>query len=800
MFLSYIKIAWRHLIRDKVVSLISVLSLSLGIACALLVFLFLQHEWIRDDFHVNGDRVFLVYRTNEAGEEEWDRRFGLLPLDAGQQIQDAFPQVAGFTRWRSTGFSRLRDGDFTTRVNFAYVDSSMFSMLSFDIMHGDRNPFSAPNEVVLGATLAKRFVSDGDVASLIGKRLTYQTVYDNTLHDVVVTAIVYDPTYRSTLQFEAFLPYQMLEVDKLRPARDTPVLVMLEDGSQRDAVEQGLSGLVDEILAEEIARLRETGKGSEEESPYDLRLQPLLEAHEDPIPGAPMSVMPESVVDLVLILGSVVLGLGCVNFVVLSLGRSVYRSREIGLRKVTGARRLHVLGQLVLESIVLCALAMVVGTALADFLMPGLSALFRMPNYALGWTPNPVFWAFLILLPIAVGLLAGLYPAVALSRTEPIGALKGNVSTRQGRLSKALIVVQFAATIFLLATTQVVLAQIDYILEMERGFDVESILTIDPNSSEHAMLYDRFRVEIVDLPGVENVAGASVSLGGGARTYRSKDPDLFMFHAAVTTEFVETFGLTVSEGRDFRPDGPTDVVLVNRKMVQMMEWDSPIGQTVPFKDGDKIDHPQVIGVVEDFQFAPGNWTIGPLVMHRNPDTRTARVMVRMTPAAIPDLLPRLKEIWKEVAPDAPSTINLMSDTVARENEDSAHFLSSLGYASSGFGLLISCLGLFGVALHTLAQRIKEVGVRKVLGASISNLFVVLSTRLIILTVIGCVLGSVASYFAAQAIIQQFARQVPVGVHHFAVPSLGVILIAFLSIAYHTLKTSLVDPADELRYE
>ena len=789
MLLSYIKIAWRHLVRDKVVSLISVVSLSLGIACALLVFLFLQHEWIRDDFHVNGDRTFIVYRTNEAGEGNWDRRFATFPEEAGPQIAKALPQVEGFTRWGYSGGGRLRYSDFTTRVVFAFVDSSLFSMMSFEMMHGDSQPFSTPNEVVLTARLAKRFAGEEDIASLIGKRFTYMTTYDNTLHDVIVSAIAYDPTYRSTLQFEAFLPYYMFSVDRLQRSIDPPLFVMLQEASQREAVEQGLASIADEILAEEVVQLRGAGKWSEEKSPFSLHLQPFTEAHEDVIPGSPLLVMPDDTVDLVLILGIVVLALGCINFIVLSLGRSVYRAREIGLRKVAGARRSHVIGQVVLESIVLCALALVVGVALADYLMPGLSAVFEMPNYALGWTSSWVFWAFVILLPIAVGLLSGLYPALVLSRTEPIGALKGSASARQGRLTRGLIVLQFGATIFLLANTQVLLAQIDYIREMDRGFDVGSILTIDPNSTEHVKLYERFRTKIVDLPGVENVAGGSVSLGGGARFYSSKDPDVFMFHAAVTADIVGTFGLTVIEGRNFRPDGPTDVVLVNRKMVEVMQWEDPIGQTVPFKDGDQIDHPQVVGVVENFQFTPANWTTGPLVLHRNPETRTARVFVRMTPSAIPDLLPRLKEIWKEIAPDAPSTINLMSDTVARENESLTKFLGSLGYAASGFGLLISCLGLFGVALHTLAQRVKEVGVRKVLGASITSLFIVLSTRLIILTVIGCVLGSIGAYYASQMILQDYGRQVSVGIQHFVLPSLGVVLIAFLTIAYQTLKTT-----------
>ena len=730
MLTSYFKIAWRHLMREKIVSLISVMSLSLGTACALLVFLFLQHEWVRDDFHVNGDRLFYLYSTNETGEGDWDR-YGLLPMDAGKLIEAALPQVEGVTRWRMAEGSRLGHGDLWTKSRIAYVDSSFFTMLSFGVMHGDPRPLRTPNEVVLTASLAKRFTSDGDVASLVGKRFRYVTAYDNTTHEMVVSAILYDPTYRSTLQFEAFAHCEMLAADKQQPVEDSAYLVMLGDGAQKEAVEEGLSGLVDELLADEIARLRGAGKWSEPEPPFGIGLQPFVDAHEDPIPYTPVWVMPDDLINLVLILGSVVLLLGCVNFVVLSLGRSVYRSREIGLRKVTGARPLHVLGQIVLESIVLCALALLAGLLIADYTMPGLSSLFPMPNYALGWTSNPAFWIFVLLLPVAVGLLAGLYPAAILSRAEPVGALKGEVSTREGRLTLALIVLQFGLTVFVLATTRIVLSQFDYLRAFDRGFDTERIMTIDPNSSEHAKLHRQFRARVIDMPGVENVAGSSVALGIWALRYTSRDPDVSMFHVAVTSEFVETFGLTLLEGRDFRPGGPTDVVLVNEKMVKRMGWENPIGQTVPIVDGDQVDHPQVIGVVEDFHFSAPNWSIGPLVLHRNPETRTARVVIRMEPYAVPKLVPELRRIWKEVAPDLPSLIMVLSERFASENQGAERLFQSLGYSASLFGLLISCLGLFGVAMLTLGQRTKEVGIRKVLGASISSLFVVLSSRLVL---------------------------------------------------------------------
>lgn len=430
MLSNYLTTAWRYLIRDKGVSLISMLSLALGLACALLVFVFLQHEWVRDDFHVNGDRIFRVYMTDATGENEWELRRATLSPELGPEMERSFPEIETSIRYQNT-WGRLRFDDYTTRINMmAFADSTFFSTFSFDILHGSKRPLRTPNEVVLTAKTAKRFTG-GNIADLVGKRIVYFNAA-NKLHDLTISAIAYDPTYRSSIQFTALLSWDLSrgatnESGIVFSDRTAMTFLLLKNSEDRNVIEDGLSGLAGQVFASEEGELRGAGKWTKEESPFALHLQRYGEMSEGgQMGGGGLAVMPPIIIYIVGVLGGLVLLVGCVNFTILSLGRSVHRTREIGLRKVSGASRAHLIGQHVIESIFLCAISILVGVTLADYLMPELAALFAfMPNYALGWSHTPIFWAFIILLPILVGSVAGFYPAFALSRVEPVSALKG---------------------------------------------------------------------------------------------------------------------------------------------------------------------------------------------------------------------------------------------------------------------------------------------------------------------------------------------------------------------------------------
>ncbi len=796
MLTNYLTTAWRYLVRDKGVSLISVLSLTLGLACALLVFVFLQHEWIRDDFHLNGDRIFRVYMTDDTGENEWELRSATLPQSLGPELERSFPEIEESVRFRRT-WGRLRIDDFITRINsMAFVDSTFFTTLSFDIMHGNTRPLTTPNEIVLTAKTAKRF-TDGDVADLVGQRITFFT-QANKPHEMVVSAIAYDPTYRSSLQFTALLPWDLVsgglsESQVNLSDRIAMTFLLLKHPDDRSVIEHGLPGLVQSYFGSDEADLRSSGKWSKEESPYGLHVQQYGEMFEGgQMGGGQLFIMPPILIQIVGLLGGLVLLVGCVNFTILSLGRSVHRTREIGLRKVAGAARAHLIGQHVIEAVFLCSISTVVGASLANYLMPEMASLFSFfPNYALGWSHTPIFWAFIILLPLTVGTIAGFYPAYALSRVEPVSALKGlGGGGGKNRFARLLVIIQFAAAIFLLASTQIVLKQFDYTNTFNRGYDPSVIFAIDPNSEDFERLYDRYRPRVMALPGVENVAGSSTTFGQGAHFYEIKEPEMQIFHGSVTPEFVDTYGLTLKEGKNLRTDGPLDEVLVNEYMVEKMEWDDAIGQTLPFTYGE-IDHPHVVGVLEDFVYLHGAAPMFPVILHQDPGLQKARVLIRMKPDRIGEVVPQLEEIWKEVSPDTPSTLNPLDVIISRQMEEATNLLQPLGYTASVFGIVISCLGLFGLALHTLARRTKEVGVRKVLGASVTSVFGLLARRLIALAVIGCVLGSIAAHFTVKVILEMFSNQVPVGIHFFLIPSLAILVLSLGSIfwLYPDLSTS-----------
>ena len=410
MLTSYLKIAWRHLLREKVVSLIAIVSLSLGIACALLVFVFLQNEWVRDDFHVNGDRVFRLHSTNEAGRNSWERTSALHSAELGPEIEASIPEVVKTARW-GPSFGRLRRDDFTIRFDMAYVDSTLFSLMSFDIAYGDRAPFSTPHEIVLTSKMATRFAKDGDLSGLIGKSFTFYTS-GNTPYQVTCSAIIDGPSYRSSLQFEGLLPFDLM-AGYQETGDNVLTFAMLERAEDRVALEGALPDLSRRFFEKATTDLRGKGKWSGDESPFALHSVALNKMLDQRIQGDLLWVMSSTMVWIVAVLGGLVLIVGAVNFTVLSLGRSVYRSKEIGLRKVTGAQGGHVIGQHIVEAVFLCSVSTLTGFVVADALLPRMSALFSIPNYALGWSFTPVFWLFLIGLPLVIGVLAGFYPAYA---------------------------------------------------------------------------------------------------------------------------------------------------------------------------------------------------------------------------------------------------------------------------------------------------------------------------------------------------------------------------------------------------
>ena len=795
MLISYVRIAWRHILAAPAVSLISVLSLALGTTCALILFVFLEHESVRDNYHVNGDRLFRICSANESAKA-WARNSASVPVDMGPRLKDSFPQIEEIVRWRSD-WGRLRLDDFTSRFRLAYVDSTFFSSLTIEFLHGDPNPFSTPNEVILTPTTARRFVGDGDIAKMIGRRLVFFAGGDDA-HEVVVSAITYDIPYQSSMWFEALLPLDLMpRGDESSYDDNVMTLAMLHSPDQRVSFEEGLPAFAARYFEKDLKSLRDRGKWKEKRNPFTLFLQPISEMYANNTSGG-NNYLPEILINMIAFVGGLVLLLGCVNFTVLSLGRATGRSKEIGLRKVSGAYRSHIVGQLVLEAIFLSAVAMVLGAALAQFLLPEVSSLFPLPHYALKWTYTPISWAFLVLLPVLLGVLSGFYPAYTLSGVDPVSSLKGE--TRLGgrnRLSRILVVVQFSASIFLLASTQIFLSQMHHIQSIDRGFDMSTLLAIEANSIDHRKHHEAFKTRASSIPGVDGVFGVSVSVGLRAERYTTKEDGIQMNYLGITSEFLSTLNLKIVRGRDLWMHGPVAEVVVNERLVEAMKWDDPIGQVVPFTVG-QVDHPSVVGVVEDFHFTAPSAPIMPLLLHQDPTNNTGRTYVKIAAGQVGTLRPQLEELWLEVAPNAPSSIEMLDEMVHNQGAGIHSMFRSLGYAASFFGTIISCLGLFGLALHTLSRRSKEIGVRKVLGASMSSVFVLLSRRLLTLAVIGCALGSVASFYAVQSILQGFAKQVPVGITTFVWPTLGVTLLASLSIAYHTFKSACIDPSVELR--
>lgn len=790
MFKNYLKIAFRNLWRQKAYSFINIIGLSLGITICFTIFLWIQDEVKHDRFHEKSERIYRPLWEAKVGDNEWI--ISAIPVPVGRALEQEFPEVEQVTNMVVNGSRAIRlQDEFIQERNVIFSDENIFKVFDFNFIAG--NPETAleqPNSVVLTDESAQKYFRDGQALG--------QTMELSSGELLTVTGIVEAWPEQSHLSFDFIEPISMLEWVEQRKDQWGSATVrtyfVLQEGEQIAALQEKFDRYVAEQLSS-VPLLNASGNYTRFpiQALTDIHLRSKTEFGLDG--GGDIRY-----VYLFSVIGFFILALACINFINLSTARAANRLREIGLRKVLGSVRSQLTRQFLAESFVYVFLALILSLLVTELSLPffnDLSGKNIEPEYL-----NPVTIIALLALTVLVGFLAGSYPAIHLSSFMPVRALKGQISENPSAnlFRNSLVVVQFGISIVLIIGTLVVHKQITFMQESQLGFDKEQVIVltgVEALSGQH----DLFIRELKSEPGVVDATATTTLPGYGfdSTLFEPEQPSNFeqtsLSYMLGDYNLVDVLGLNIVNGRNFSEDFASDssAYLINESAVKALGWEDPIGKHL----NGGINGP-VIGVVEDFHFESLHSNIDPLVI---PFIRwtPSLIAVRVAPGNINQQIEVIREKWSEFVPQQPFDYAFLDQNL-QDWYDNEQKIARLFDVFTILAIVIACLGLFGLTTYAAQKRRKEIGVRKVLGASIANIVTHLSVDFIKLVVIGFVIAVPLAWFSMNKWLADFAYRIEIGTEIFLLAGAAAVLIALLTISWQSIKAALMNPVESLRSE
>ena len=810
MLQNYFKIAWRNLSRNKSHALINLLGLAIGIACCLLIMLWVADELSYDRWNKKADRIYRVApEINFGGKHS---HYAVAPAPLAEALRTDFPEVETAVRFRHRGpYMVNRDVQSYNETNVIHCDSTLFDVFSLKMIEGDpKTALAPPNTVVINETTAKKYFPNDKP---IGQKLTF----DNRV-DYTITGVIEDMPINSHFNFDIFLSLtaDAGANDGVWLSHNFNTYYVLREGTNAAAFEEKVYDfLVKKYIAPQVAQF--TGKSFEdiEKSGAFIKyhFQPLTDIHLKSDLVAELAANGNiQYVWIFSFAAFFILLIACVNFMNLSTARSSIRAKEIGIRKVLGSLRKNLIHQFLAESILLAGLALLVGLIMAQLALPYYNEL-ADKQLAIPFG-IPTFWLVAILGILIVGLLAGSYPAFYLSAFQPIKTLSGKFLDKGGNLNlrNGLVVFQFLIAVLLIIGTLVINQQMRFIQNKKLGFEREQLLILDNVET----LRDKAFTLKKELLKNSEITKATVSGYLPVPSYRSdsplcKSPELREDNCVsiqlwnIDEDYIPTMEMELLAGRNFSPDMPTDsnAVIINETAAKILGFDNPIGQ--PLYGGADFD-PQsdkmaeaktVIGVVKDFHFESLRQNIGALSFWFDP--YPGNIILKVNTDNLSDLLPTIESNWKSVAAGLPFSYRFMDDSFDRMYR-SERRINSIMSIFSGLSIFIACLGLFGLAAFATERRTKEIGIRRVLGATTASLVALLSKDFLKLVVIALLVAIPIGWYFMNQWLQDFAYRVELHWWMFVIAGLLAVLIAFLTVSTQSIKAALSNPIESLRSE
>ncbi len=790
MFKNYFKIAWRNLLRNKGLSFINIFGLAIGMAFAMLIGLWIEYEVSYNKFHKNLDRLGLV-RKNTLFNNEKNTQVGI-PLPLYDELKTNYPEIKRVTRadWGSP--HSLIVGNEKFKKKGLYVDPDFLKMFSFPIVKGNvETALRDPNSIMLTESLA---------TTLFGKQNPIgQAIKIDNEYNLHVTGVIQDPPYNSSISFDFLAPFEF-KVQNFEWVKNAKTqwsnnflmnVVELKEGASMAA----LSNKIKPIMVQ---------KDKVNNKNQSLFLQPMKQWRlYDEYKNWVNAGGRIAYVRLFGIIGVFVLLIACINFMNLSTARSEKRAKEVGIRKAVGSRRIQLIVQFLSESMLTAVLAFLLSLILMRLILPYLKDL-GFEHIQIDLTNLSLILSILGIC-IITGLIAGSYPALYLSSFLPVKVLKGIINQGRGAVAfrKILVVSQFAISIGLIISTVIVFQQINHARNRPVGYDSNNLISIG-SSNDLMKNYQVLKQELLNTGYIGSVARASSPMTAiynswSGFSWEGSDPNTMYVFDIVMTEFdyEKAVGLKFKEGRAFSREYKTDstAVILNETALKRIGFKNPIGKTIKLDD----DVLTIVGVVEDVLMKDPFKPVEPTVILFNTENISTFFFKLKRNADLKSALAAVKPIVEKYNPSVPFEYSFVDEDFAKKFR-TENQIGKLAGIFAGLAILISCMGLFGLAMFMAERRTKEIGIRKVLGASIANLWALLSKEFILLVFVACMVASPLAYWLMSGWLQKYDYRIDISWWVFVIAGLMAIVIALCTVSTQAIKAAISSPVKSLRTE
>jgi putative ABC transport system permease protein len=806
MIRNYIKTAFRTLTKNKGFTAINVLGLALGLAACLLIVFYVFDELSYDHYNTKGDRIYRVNEDLKLGNNNVLYAVCMPPL--AQTLKNDFPEVEDAVRLKAAGGFHVKKGTESIReYGTVFADPSIFNVFTLPMIHGNSaTALKEPNSVVLTESTAKKYFNTTNAV--------WQTLKINDNQLFTVTGVIKDVPKQSHFNFDFFVSMSSFPDSRSNQwlRSDYNTYVLLKKGFDHKVFEKKLPAFLNKYSSGEMqAELHLTMDAFEKSGSYfRLNLTPLFDIHLHSNRSGELSG--NGTVQYVYIFSAIavfILLIACINFMNLSTARSSNRAREVGVRKVLGSPRKYLIAQFLTESILITLVATIIALFAALALLPLFN---QLSGKELIIGPHAFAWLIpsLLVIVIVVGGIAGSYPAFFLSAFQPINVLNGKISTgfKGGRLRSVLVVFQFSISIFLIIGTIVIYNQLNYIQTKNLGYNRNQVLIIK-KAFELGGHAKAFKQEVKQLPGVVNA-----TLTGFLPTTQARNTSIFYKDAAADTkesifpqswsvdeDYIPTLDMKMASGRNFSRQMSTDSLglVINETAARFLGFKDPLNKILYRNmDGNKnhVKGYHIIGVVKDFHFNSLRENISPVILMQNEDT--GDLSLKVSTSNLPALIAQIKSKWESFTPVHFEYSFMDQDFEATYRSEQR--TGTIFMIFTVLAIIIACLGLFGLAAYAAEQRTKEIGIRKILGASVSVIVGTLSRDFIKLVLISVVIATPAAWFLMNKWLQDFAYRINIQWWVLVSSAFVAIIIAMITISFQSIKAALANPVKSLRSE
>ncbi len=814
MLNHYLKTAFRNILKYKTYSFINVFGLAVGVACCVLVFLFVQHETSYDRFHAHADRLFRVNLRTQTPAGSVKINAGQ-PLPLASTLKGNFPEIRFATRLAQSSAVVRTSPENATKEQVLFADGDFFRMFSFPLVHGfAETVLEDKKSIVLSEAMAQKYFG---INAPLGQRLTLN--FGDGDDDFTVAGVARKIPDNSSIAFDFLLRYENApnyrDWETSWTSWSAVTFIQLAENVQPAELQAKFRAFERNYYQDMINTWQILGWLAREDGALQLSLQPLTDIHLTPaVENNFFSVSNPAYSYILSGVGLIVLLIACINFTTLAIGRAAGRTLEVGMRKTMGATRGRLLLQFWGEGLLFSILALLMGIALAEFFLPTFNSLANKMlaiHYPGDWQLYGVFVGMVLF----IAFVAGGYPAVFLSGFQPIAILKNRLALgSKHRLSQGLVIVQFSLSVLLIICAMIMSGQLRHLKTQNPGFNEEQVVVIPTNArgEEGEQMLERYRQR---LRGYSNIAGVTGNSDGFNRepawqSFGTKDGANWQVNIMrVDKDFVKTMGMEIVQGRDFSPEMTSDVtgaVIVNEALVATFGWKDPASRGQKFSDFNLgnwqnpiLKEPAVIGVVRDFNYASLHEEVKPLVLYLAPVKAIRYIFVRIAPGDLAGSLTRLGEAWREVAPGKPFEYYFLDEDFDRQYRAEERWAQIVSYATL-FAIVIACVGLFGLSALAVTKRTKEIGIRKVLGASVTGIISLLAGDFLKLVALANLIAWPVAWYAMNRWLQNFAYRIDIGWWIFALAGGLALLIAFATVSTQAIKAALTNPVESLRYE